>query len=246
LREESGIGASLFDDGADLAARAADFAGRHGRQDLAQALAALLPKPAPRVPARVPVEKAIADPRQLLGRLLETPAGGDPEELASQLLGQLGGDRERRLVQGLDLLRSAGLSQRAKWLLEGAFLGRLLDEAGPALGQSPPSFAEVVADFGLHAQQILARALGQTSREISPLPTEFPSAALRAGRMDLAGDFLRAAGADYFRDLRLPVHRELAGQLQAAWAKPANRLDLLPFGAAIVRLEKGRLEKRTV
>jgi len=238
LREETSGGAGLLDDGAGLAAQAADFAGRHGRQDLARAIAALLPKPAPAPkPARPRVE---ADPRVLLERLLAGPAGADPRLLAAELLAGLAAEPERRLAQGLELLRSPGLSERVKWLLEASFLGRLLEEAGPSLNRSPPSFAQVEAGFGLHAQQQLARALGEASRGFSPLPTEFPSAALRAGRMDLAGDFLRAAGADYLADLRRPAHRELASQLQTAWSRPAHRLDLLPWGEAIGRSHESR------
>lgn len=249
LREERSSGASLWDDAEGhaegLAAGVAELAGRLGRQGLEQALRERLPRPAAPVEAPVdPVaaaaarEAEAADPLRLLEKLLAGPAGREPERLARELLGRLSADPARRLEQGLFLLRSPALSQRAKWLLEGAFLGKLLDGAADALRRSPPALADTASSYGLHAQQLVAGALGRASVGISPPPTEFLSAALRAGRMDLAGDFLRAAGAGYFRGLRRPAHGELIGQLAAAWAKKAHRLDLLPFGEAISRLEE--------
>ena len=172
-------------------------------------------------------------PLAVLERLLE--AAPDPERLAGDLLGQLSREPERKLAEGLDLLRSPSLSPRVKWLLEEPFLGRLLESAGDALPKSRLGFAEIEESFGLHAQQLLAGALGRASRRVSPPPTEFLSGALRAGRMDLAGVFLRAAGADYLRALG-KKESGLAAQLRTAWSRPRHRLDLMPFGKEIGRL----------
>jgi hypothetical protein len=176
-------------------------------------------------------------PLAVLERLLEAGAFADPERFAGDLLGQLGRDPERRLAEGLDLLRSPALSPRVKWLLEEPFLGRLLDGAGEAILKSRLGFAEIEESFGLHAQQLLARALGRESRRLSPPPTEFLSGALRAGRMDLAGVFLRAAGGGFVRALG-KKQRGLAAQLRTAFSRPAHRLDLQPFGDLISRLEE--------
>lgn len=176
----------------------------------------------------------------VLERLLEGAAAGDPTRFAAELEGQLGHDPARRLEEGLGLLRSPAISQRAKFLMEGPFLERLLAGAGARLGELLPPFAEIVAHFGSHAQLRLAHALGEAGRGREPLPTDFLAAALAAARCDLAGAFLRAAGPGYLRRLDRRRHRELIRALRSAWRRPAARLDLAPFGEAIARLEERR------
>lgn len=222
LATERAGGASLWDDDAGLARQVAELLRASPRYpQLAAALLSRLEE----------IDRAA--PPAVLERLLGSPAAASPERFARELLGQLSRDPGRRLAEGLGLLRRPDLSERARWLLEDVFLARLLDEAGEELRRAPPGFAEVAAAFGLDAQLILARALGRTGA------TEFLGGALRAGRMDLAGFFLRAAGRDFFRGLRGAAHRELVVQLKKAWARPAHRLDLMPWGAAIGRLEEG-------
>ncbi len=168
------------------------------------------------------------------------PRPATRSRFAGELAGQLDRDPGRRFGEGLALLRSPAVSQRAKFLMEGSFLARLLDGAGQQLPELLPSFGEIAADLGSHAQLVVAKALGKACRGRDPLPTEFLGGALRAERMDLAGAFLRAAGRDYLGRLDGRRHGELIRALKKAWQRPSARLDLAPFGEAIGRLEERR------